>query len=451
MFRIPRGEKDERKSHADKYSPVADGFVGSELSVPPKQKRLQRLRKGGPALPGSLHVVCGELPAPEFFKKAIPGILPKPSMDEVLELNEFQGTPEGDLPECDVAFPDFTSSNGRIRTDHHYGRRTRLLEHSQSQEKNGFAERCCIGQQNHPSFPDSCSRRRSMTPRTANQLAKVIAPARAFTDDEQDKEEGEVDEDEDEDEEAMEEYSESESRASEHGNEQRDGATSEVGSSSDWTADDGTHLVDTGSPLMKRVQVCSNIDLLDCVDGSTGNVSPDALSASETTSDRICSRHGTHGSERAATQHRTSLLSSEVQSRNDLGGRMDRLRLPGQPARMKSLGRWMEVQEEILFTPDVKRHKLGGSERKGEVQRLAASSEGLGPSIPIAARHRLAAAATETASANASQRTGHARACDSGDLSRRYSVFAKGSVLHRAPIGALVEQLLFDPFSRSQP
>lgn len=61
-FRFPKiVEKGRKRVH--KYSPIADGFVGSELSVPPKQKRVRRFRGSRGLSAGGLELVQGPLHA----------------------------------------------------------------------------------------------------------------------------------------------------------------------------------------------------------------------------------------------------------------------------------------------------------------------------------------------------------------------------------------------------
>lgn len=151
-------------------------------------------------------------------------------------------------------------------------------------------------------------------------------------------------------------------------------------------------------------------------------------------SDRISSTRGTSADGSAAIQHRPSLLSRETQYRNALSGRIDRLALPGQAARMRSSGVWMEVQEEILFTPALKRKMSDDTQKEYELKGSVVSSEDLGSSPPVPGTGRLVAAAA--VSANFSQRTGRGRAGDSGNFSRRFSTHAKGSVLRHSPFAS---------------
>lgn len=250
-FQIPRAGREADKTCVEKYSPISDGFVGSELSLPPKQNRLRRLRGGRPALSGCLEIVRGELPVPDGFEEVSRGQYDESSPDRTSKWNGAQQSLEGLSLEDESSVPVVGSSEGHVWRRDCHGRQNRLLEQDESQRDRDDVDE---EQEYDPTITGKSPWGLHLDPRTAADLARVVAPARIVTEDEQDTDEGEGESDEDYDEEGTEASYESERRESEDGNEQHDGATSEVGNSSDWTGDDGTHLADAGNPLMKRVQ-----------------------------------------------------------------------------------------------------------------------------------------------------------------------------------------------------
>lgn len=383
-FRFPKiVEKGRKRVH--KYSPIADGFVGSELSVPPKQKRVRRFRGSRGLSAGGLELVQGPLHALGQSVEI---------ESEMREINSPHGldaaskTCSENLFDDDAVVPSLDNPEGRVQTaaTHRHGDRCLGTE----QRQGGGADRA-VSMRQHGGQK---ALNTQPTTRHALDLMKGFhsMPAKPYT------EIGEEDEE-------MEGPREIESQASDQ--EADNGSSSEAGSSSDRA------LADAGNPLIERT------------DDNTYEGKPYVLTAApETISDRFRSTPKFSENQRALSQRCVPPSPSESQCRRGSDDYVNDLTRPGQAARMESSGMWMEVPEEIVSTPAAN-SRLSDCLEKKKGKKSEVPSEAFGSSLPDSDKRQLVAAAVP---ASSKQRTGHGTAEDSGNCNRRYSTYAKGSV-----------------------
>lgn len=411
MFKMPKTGKRGKSTRAQRYIPISDGFVGLELFVPPKQKRMRRFRGEHPNQCRGLDMVKGELPVPNLFREGPGGIPGGHSAENTSHATEEPPTGSFFDDDCNVAVSTRGGPERRIRSTSSRRRRNCLPRPEGMSVEYTAAEEYASEDREGPPLAGQASQGRSRNPSTRFELAQNTTPAVAFRDNEQGENEDEEHiEDKQEDEQEDEQRSE---KLFDVGNQEfeeygeYDGASSQSGSSSDLTTkDDRTHMTDPENILRREVV-------------NQGGDSPDTSKATETDSGRIGSTTGLFGDETTLVELRSPLLPTGSHFRNDdLHGHLNYLALPGQAVRMKSSGVWMEVQEEIVFTPPLKsrfRDVTGKSNDEG--LKSAISDEALGSSRPVPA--------AAGASVSTSERAGHDKAAHL--ISGHYLANLKGS------------------------
>ncbi|OJD40360.1 abc transporter [Diplodia corticola] len=376
MFQIPKPVEKGKGKRVRKYSPVADGFVGSELSVPPKQKRARRFQGKGAPPAGGLTLVQGDL---HVLGHAAQTEIGMHRMDSLHSLAAAPRERSGDLFDDGVTLL-LDSAERNVWMPPSYPRRNGIL--SQRQDQGDHADRdVSIGCHGRLMAPiTQTSPRRNLFPTMGFQLAKSTAPVRPGRGEEEEEMDGPC-----------------ETEGNELGQKSGDGSSSEAGSSSDSTAGDRPYVADAGYPLVERG------------DDNACEGNRETLKASEPALNRVRSVSNHPRDEPVLTQRYASLWLRESQYRKGLGDSAMDLTRPGQSARMQSSGMWMEVQEEIESTPPAKSRLPENPEGGEERMRSSISSTALipGKRQPVAAA---AAAAAVAVPASSRQRTEHGTA-----------------------------------------